>query len=179
MLNKQEMLMIDAINRCHQNEVSILIITDSVSTMKVPVFKTPKVVYTKVVHIRNISDIGKAMYYAIGTSIIFTDLCSEEYAGMVRFLKPIDITQYTLSELVNDKPVVIKDFPPISGRRRTTPTTSLRDTLSNRHRQDNDPTLELYYYSTLYAGSSGGRDSSSSSDSNYSSSSSSSDSSSD
>jgi hypothetical protein len=165
MLNKQEMLMIDAINRCHQNEVSILIITDSVSPMKVPVFKTPKVVYTKVVHIRNISDIGKAMYYAVGVSIILTDLLSEEYADMVRFLKPIDIAQYTLNKPVKGKPTAIKSFPTITGRRRTTPTVSLGYTTSNRRQENNDPTLEVYSYSSLYAGSSDSSSSSSDSSS--------------
>jgi hypothetical protein len=174
MLNKQEMTMIDAINRCHQNEVYILIITDSVLPMKVSVFKTRKIVYTKTVYIRNISDIGKAMYYAVGVNIIFTDLRSEEYADMVRFLKPIVITQHTASKPVNDIPDVIKGFPPITGRRRPTPTTSLRDTASNSRHQNNDPTLELYYYSTLYAGSISSSSDSSSSSSSYSSDSSSS-----
>jgi hypothetical protein len=180
MLNAQKMMMmIDAINSCYQNEVYILIITDSVLPIKVPVFKTRKIVYTKTVYIRNISDIGKAMYHAVGTNIIFTDLRSEEYADMVRFLKPIDIAQHTSPKLDEDIPDVIKGFPPITGRRRPTPTTSLRDVASNS-RQDNDPTLELYYYSTLYAGSgssnsiSSGSSKSSSSDSGYSSSSSSS-----
>jgi hypothetical protein len=181
MLKKQKIMITDAINSCKLDKVAILIITDSLLPMDVPKYKTHKDVYTKIMYVKNITDIGRAMYHALGANIIFTDLLSKEYAEIVNFLKPIDISSHTRYKPLKNTTSDIMDPTPITGKRRTRPTT-LRDNTFNRRRSDNDPTLGLYYYSTLYAGIGGsnsdnnGGDSSSnssSSDSGYSNSSSS------